>query len=179
MESKWGREASRTVWGQSLFGAGRRPTFNTYLALAAIVFSILLLILIPYEIEKPKIILGQSTNALDPALFPLVVAATTLILGLWYLRESFRLEEENQLLALDRAAWVDLGVTLAALLIYATLLVPIGFIPSSILLIGGLAVFLGARNIAVVIAVSVTVPVSIYYLFTRALKVSLPEIPDL
>lgn len=62
---------------------------------------------------------------------------------------------------------------------YAALMEPLGFIPSSALLVGGLSVFYGARNAAIVGAICLGVPISIYHLFTRPLKVSLPEIPDL
>jgi hypothetical protein len=52
-------------------------------------------------------------------------------------------------------------------------------IPSSALLIGGLSVFYGLRNIALMLAISLGVPTFMYFVFTRGLKVFLPEIPEL
>jgi hypothetical protein len=45
-------------------------------------------------------------------------------------------------------------------------------------MVGGLSVFYGVRNPALVLAVSLIVPVTIYFVFTRGLKVFLPELPD-
>jgi CubicO group peptidase (beta-lactamase class C family) len=59
------------------------------------------------------------------------------------------------------------------------LMEPLGFIPSSALLIGGLSVFYGIRNIALTLAISLGVPTLMFYVFTRLLKVYLPEIPEL
>ena len=65
----------------------------------------------------------------------------------------------------------------AALFAYANLMVPLGFIPSSIILIAALSYFYGIRSIVLIILIATGVPTSIYLIFTRGLKVFLPEIP--
>jgi hypothetical protein len=54
---------------------------------------------------------------------------------------------------------------------------PLGFVVSSMLVAGTLTTFYGNRNILVGILVSFGAPLGIYYVFTRLLKVSLPECP--
>jgi putative tricarboxylic transport membrane protein len=152
--------------------------FNTVAALGFIGFALFLFAVIPYQIDTPLMILGQSANALDPALFPRLVAAGLLVLGLWYLRQSFSLSEENHFRKLNREGLVNVAITLAAFLLYAFLMEPLGFVVSSTLLVGGLSVFYGVRNPALVVAVSLVVPVTIFLVFTRGLKVFLPEMPD-
>lgn len=151
--------------------------FNTALALACIGFSLFLFLVIPYQIETPPILFGQSAGVIDPALFPRLVAGALLLIGLWYLRASFDLDEANGLRALDRRAWLNLAVTVAAFILYAAALRPLGFILSSTILIAALALFYGARNWLAVIGVAAFVPVAAYYLFTRGLAVVLPEAP--
>lgn len=152
--------------------------FNTVSAIGFIGFALFLFAVIPFQIETPLMILGQSANALDPTLFPRLVAAGLLILGLWYLRQSFSLSEENHFRKLNREGLINVVVTLTVLLLYALLMEPLGFVVSSTLMVGGLSVFYGVRNPALVVAVSLGVPVTIYFVFTRGLKVFLPEMPD-
>jgi putative tricarboxylic transport membrane protein len=152
--------------------------FNTALALGCIAFSLFLFLVIPYQIERPPILFGQSAGVIDPALFPRLVAGALMLVGLWYLRVSFDLHEANGFRSLDRPAWLNLGVTTAAFVLYAAALRPTGFIVSSTILIAALALFYGARNWIAVAAVAAGVPLATYYLFTRWLAVVLPELPD-
>lgn len=155
----------------------RNANFNTMLAVACILFSLFLFAVIPYQVEKPPILFGQSAGVIDPALFPRLVGGAFMLVGVWYLRLSFDLREANGFRQLDRRAWVNVGVTIAVALIYAALLKPLGFIVSSALVVAVLAVFYGARNWPVIIAVAVGVPIGAHYLFTRWLAVVLPQAP--
>ena len=137
----------------------------------------IILLIIPSQIEKPLVIFGQSDNALNPNLFPSLVAIGFLLLGIWGFVKSFSIDEPNGLANLDREAYLNVGVIIVALFSYALLMVPLGFIPSSALLAGGLSYFFGTRNLPMIILVCVGVPVSVYFIFTRGLKVFLPEIP--
>ena len=153
--------------------------FNTAIAIGFVVLAVALFIAIPTQIETPLVIFGQSLNALDPKLFPSIVAAGFLILGCIYVFTSLSMNDENGLAKLDREAVVNVSVSVAAFAAYAALMEPLGFIPSSALLIGGLSVFYGLRNIVLTLAISFGVPTLMFYVFTRALKVYLPEIPEL
>jgi hypothetical protein len=160
--------------------AGARSfNFNTAIAIGFVVLAVLMFLVIPTQIETPLVIFGQSLNALDPKLFPRIVATGFLILGGVYVFQSLSMTDENGLTKLDREAVVNVSVSVAAFAAYAALMEPLGFIPSSALLIGGLSVFYGLRNIALILAISLGVPTLMFYIFTRLLKVYLPEIPEL
>jgi putative tricarboxylic transport membrane protein len=153
--------------------------FNTVLAVACILFSVFLFLVIPYQIEKPPILFGQSAGVIDPALFPRLVAGAFLLVGLWYLKLSLELREANGFRQLDGRAWANVVVTVAVAIVYAALLKPLGFIVSSALVIAVLALFYGARSWLIVGAVAVGVPIAAHYVFTRWLAVVLPEAPSL
>jgi hypothetical protein len=139
--------------------------------------GVFILLVIPEQIEKPLIIFGQSLNTLDPTLFPSIVAWGFILLGSWGVYGSFSIDETNDLTRLDQEAWFNVGITVVAMLAYAGLMVPLGFIPSSIILIAALSSFYGIRSIGLLAVISIGVPTSIYFIFTRGLKVFLPEIP--
>ncbi len=167
------RDPERAAAGAKSFN------FNTAIAIGFVVLAVLLFLAIPTQIETPLVIFGQSLNALDPKLFPSIVAVGFLILGGVYVFISLSMTDENGLAKLDREAVVNVSVSVAAFAAYASLMEPLGFIPSSALLIGGLSIFYGLRNIALTLAISLGVPTLMYVVFTRGLKVFLPEIPEL
>lgn len=156
----------------------KRYNFNTVAAVFFIAFAIFLFVVTPYQVEEPAVVFGQSLNALDPTLFPRIVAVFLLGLGGWLFFESFSLRERNGFRDLDREAYVNVGVSIGAFTVYAILMEPIGFILSSVLLVFGLSIFYGVRNLLLAGAVSVVVPVAIYYVFTRMLQVFLPAFPE-
>jgi putative tricarboxylic transport membrane protein len=66
-------------------------------------------------------------------------------------------------------------VTFLILGAYALLLEPLGFVLSSALIAGALTLYLGNRNIFILFLVIIGIPLAIFFIFTRALRVSLPE----
>lgn len=152
--------------------------FNTVSAIGFIAFSILLFVIIPSQIEEPLLIMGQSPG-LDPALFPQIVAGAFGLLGVWFLVKSRKMAEPNGLSALDKEAIMNVSVSVAVFIAYALLMEPLGFIPSSALMIAGLSIFYGIRNYLMVVCVALAVPIVTYFIFTKGLKVFLPEMPDL
>jgi hypothetical protein len=152
-------------------------TFNTYAAIGFIVFSALMFAVIPSQIEKPMVIFGQSLNALDPKLFPSIVAAGFGILGIWFFCKSFAIKETNGFDDLGREGLFNIVITVSALTAYASLMEPLGFVPSSALLVAGLTIFYGTRNILLIAVVWIGVPGAIYFVFKSGLKLFLPEIP--
>ena len=155
----------------------KRLNFNGVAGLVFTVAGAALFFITPYQVEKPVIVFGQSLNALDPTLFPRIVAVGVFGLGIWLFFKSFSLTERNGFRELDREAYVNVAVSVVAFTLYALLMEPLGFILSSILLVGGLSFFYGIRNLVLIGAVSIVVPVAIYFVFTRALQVFLPEFP--
>jgi len=65
--------------------------FNTVVAAILIVFSIVAFILIPYQIEKPKLFIGRSLSTLTPSLFPRLSIIALFILSVFYLIKSPRI----------------------------------------------------------------------------------------
>ena len=152
--------------------------FNGVAALLFAAFGIVLFFITPYQVEKPVVVFGQSLNALDPTLFPRLVALGIFGLGVWYFVKSFSLQERNRFRDLDRDGWINVAVSLVAFTLYALLMEPLGFILSSVLLVGGLSIFYGVRAPLLIAVVSIGIPVAIYFVFTRMLQVFLPEFPD-
>ena len=157
---------------------GGRINFNTVLAACCILFSIFLFLVIPSEVERPPVLFGTATAALDPAFFPNLVATCFMLVGLWYLRESFRLNDANGFRGLKRSNYVSIGFTAVMFIVYASILQPLGFILSSALVVAVLSIFYGARHWLTIVLVAIGVPAVVYVVFRRVLTVALPEFPD-
>lgn len=171
---------------QELRGAGSRGVkrwtrwnFNHFAAFAVAVLAAFLYLSIPYQIGKPESLFGRALSALEPTFFPRVVLGTMFVLAVWYLLVAGRLRELNLFRSVDARAYVNIGVTTACIIAYAFALPALGYIPAGITLILALTVFYGNRNHLLTVAVSVLVPLAIYYGATRLLQVSLPETPFL
>ena len=158
-------------------GSLRRLNFNGVAGLVFTAAAVFLFFVTPYQVEKPVIVFGQSLNALDPTLFPRIVAVGMFGLGIWLFFKSFNLNEHNRFRDLDWEACINVGVSVVSFTLYALLMEPLGFVLSSVLLVGGLSIFYGIRNIALIAGVSIVIPVAIYFVFTRALQVFLPAFP--
>jgi putative tricarboxylic transport membrane protein len=152
--------------------------FNTVLAVACVLFSVFLFAVIPSEVERPPVLFGQASAGLDPAFFPHVVATCFLLVGLWYLWASFKLNDLNGFRGLNRHNYASIGFTTLMFVVYAAILVPLGFILSSALVVTVLAVFYGARHWPAVVMVAIGIPSVVYIVFRRLLGVALPELPD-
>ncbi len=149
--------------------------FNTIVAVCLIIFSIVAFLMIPYQIEKPKLFMGRSLTNMTPSLFPRLSIVGLFILSIWYLTHSFHLKEKNLFKELGKQSFVRILVTYAVFALYAVLLEPLGFIVSSALMVSFLMFYYGNRNLIIFFVVLIGAPLSIYYIFTRLLQVSLPE----
>ncbi len=155
----------------------RKVNFNTITACFLIVFSAVLLIIIPDQIAKPKLLMGRALMGLKPTLFPYIAGSLLLLLSIWYLVKSFSLDETNLFRQLDRNGALKVSVSIAVFLAYALLMVPLGFVVSTFLAMLVLTTFFGNRNFVIGISISVAVPLIVFFGFTRLLSVSLPEFP--
>lgn len=151
-----------------------RINFNTKVAIFLILFSIAFYVLIPYQIAKPKLFMGRALMGMKPTLFPRLTMLGLLGLSVWYFIHSFNLEEKNLFGVLDRHSITRVVVTFVILLAYALLLEPLGFVVSSALTAGALTLYLGNRNIFILFLVIIGIPLAIFFIFTRVLRVSLP-----
>ena len=155
----------------------RRFNFNTVAAVFFITFAIALFLLIPTQIDKPWIVLGASQSSLPPELFPQVVAASFLILGIWLFVISFSLHQRNQLRDLDREAITNVGGTLVIMAAYVPLMVNLGFVIGSAAMIAVMSTYFGNRNYVLTALVSIGVPMTLFFLFRRVLLTELPPFP--
>ena len=154
-----------------------RVNFNTVAAVSVIAFAIAMFVIIPHQIEKPIIVLAEDAMSLKASLFPQLVAAAFLVLGIWFFFKSFSLAETNRLRELSLPAAANVAITLVAMAIYAPLMASLGFVVSSALLIAFLATFYGNRNYYLTAVVGIVVPVAIFFTFTKLLATSLPPFP--
>jgi putative tricarboxylic transport membrane protein len=162
----------RDTWRENI-------NFNTVVAVFFILLWTGLFILIPYQIAKPKLVMGRSLMGLEPTLFPRIATGGAILLSIWYLAISFRISELNLFKEVNRNTYFKVIASLIVFIAYALLFEPLGFVLSSFLVAGTLSTFYGNRNILIGLVVSLGVPLAIYYVFTDLLKVSLPEFPFL
>ena len=151
--------------------------FNTILAVFFILFSITFYILIPYQIEKPKLFMGRALDAMEPTVFPRLSIIFLFAMSVWYLIFSFYFTEENFFKKLGLKAYVRVFITLLIAFAFTQLFETLGFVLSGILAVSALTIFFGNRNIFVIGIVGIGAPLAVFFIFTRLLKVSLPEFP--
>ena len=155
----------------------QRINFNTVAAIIFIVLWTVIFFIIPYQIQKPMLFMGRSLMGLKPTLFPRLATLTLIGLSIWYLIISLRINEKNLFKEVAKEGYFRIIVSLVSFVAYALLFEPLGFVVSSTLVAGTLTTFYGNRNILIGILVSLGAPLGIYFVFTRLLKVSLPECP--
>jgi putative tricarboxylic transport membrane protein len=154
-----------------------RINFNVIGAAFFILFSIIFYLLIPYQIAKPRLFMGRALVEMKPTLFPRITMVVLLSLSVWYLIQSFHLKEKNLFRELPARMYIKIAVSVGILLAYAMLFERLGFVISSMLVVGILPLYYGYRNILIYVLAFIGTPLAIYFLFTRVLKVSLPESP--
>jgi putative tricarboxylic transport membrane protein len=152
-----------------------RINFNTIVSIFLIVFSIVAFFLIPYQIEKPKLFMGRSLMQMEPSLFPRVSIVGLFILSVFYLMNSVKLNEKNLFRELEKQYYLRILVSFVIFVAYALLIEPLGFVLSSALMVGSLSFYYGNRNLIIFFLILIGAPLIIYFLFTRLLRVSLPE----
>ena len=155
----------------------RHINYNTVVAIFFLILWTIMFFTIPYQIQEPMLFMGRSLMGLKPTLFPQIAILSLIFLSIWYLVISFRITDKNLFTEVTRQGYFRIITSLVVFFAYALLFEHLGFVLSSVLVAGTLSTFYGNRNILVGILVSVGVPIGIYYVFTRLLKVSLPEFP--
>lgn len=151
--------------------------FNTVIALLLITLGATLFLIIPHQVGQPLRLIGETTSDLDPSIFPRIVAGLISIVGALLFFVSFKLDEHNDLGDVNGQMLIRVCVSLVLITSYAFLLQPIGFVFASALIVGILSTYYGNRSIIAGIFVSVLIPLFIFNLFTKVLKVSLPPFP--
>ena len=112
---------------------------------------------------------------MTPSVFPRLSIVGLFIFSVWYLTHSFEIEEKNLFKELGKNSYIRVLVTFAVTVGYALLFEPLGFVLSSALMVAILTIYYGNRNVFIILLVLAGAPLTIYYIFTYVLKVSLPE----
>lgn len=154
-----------------------RINYNTIAAIILLIFWTIMFFTIPYQIQKPMLFMGRTLMGLKPTLFPQIATLSLIVLNIWYLIISFRIKDKSLFSQVTRQGYFRIIASLVVFVAYALLFEHLGFVLSSMLVAGTLSTFYGNRNILIGIVISVGVPLGIYFVFTRLLKVSLPEFP--
>ena len=154
---------------------------DAWTAAINLVLAVGLFIATPGQVETPPTILGMASGDMAPTVFPRVVTAIWALISLWNLVLSFRGARPSSIgkSGLSGAALKALVVTLGTAVLYALLLVPLGFVLSSVLTIVGLSIYYGSRSPGRIALAAFVVPGVMYVVFTRLLLVSLPPFPFL
>jgi putative tricarboxylic transport membrane protein len=151
--------------------------FNTVIALSLVALGATLFLIIPQQVEQPLRLIGETTSDLDPSIFPKLVAGLVSCVGILLFFVSFKLDEHNDLGDIDGQMLIRVCVSLVLITSYAFLLQPMGFVIASALIVGTLSTYYGNRSIIAGTVVSVLIPLFMFNLFTKVLKVSLPPFP--
>lgn len=129
-------------------------------------------ILIPIGVDEPRRV---KYAALSPAYYPRIVAIILVVIGAAVVaRAAFRpTETESNSEAHPTAARRLLGIS-AILVAFATLLTPLGFIVASSLALFAAIRLAGEQRIHVNAAISVILPVLLYFFFLKVARIPIP-----
>lgn len=130
---------------------------------------ILLILSIIFTGESLKL-RGEEALALSPALFPLIISISILILSIILIFKSFR---ERELLK-KRDNIKPLLLIIGVSFLYLFLLPRLHFIVSSTLYLLSFLFILGERRWKLILPISLITPLLIYFIFGNLLDVLLP-----
>lgn len=135
-------------------------------ALVLIVLSATFLVGV-FDIRSPK-----GLDPAGPRFFPLLVTGAWLVLSVAYLFEGLRASKQAPKES-DRS-WFEPVAVSVLLVLYAVLVVPLGYLIATALLFFAAARVLGSRQVVRDVIVSVVLAVVVYVAFTQFLDISLP-----
>ena len=140
-----------------------------------IFIAIAFFLLVPFQVQKPKLVFGTTFMDMQPSLFPKLAAIGLFITGILSLVQSLSRPMKNPFKDLTPNAILQISLLLMILYIFALIFEPLGYWLSGILISFALSFYLGNRNIFTLLLLSVGIPSTIYFVFTRLLLISLPE----
>ena len=111
---------------------------------------------------------GFFSDPVGPRAFPYLIGSLLGLSGLWLV-----LKPDPNPTWPPRSQWLAFGVVLISLVVYAYLLVPLGFIGATLLEMSLLSMLFGARWWQA-LGSALLFSLAVYFLFTEALGVTLP-----
>ena len=152
-----------------------RLSVHAYVALGFFVLSLIFYFLIPYQIEKPKLLFGRSLMDMEVTLFPSIAAIGLCAMSALSFVLSIRNPEENPFKGLKLDYFSRMAGFLVILYGFALIFEPLGYLISGMIITGALSFYLGNRSPIALILLSIGMPTAVYFIFTRLLLISLPE----
>jgi len=152
-----------------------RLSVHAYVALFFLVLAIVFYFLIPYQIGKPKMVFGRNLMDMKPTLFPTLAALCLGAMCVLSVINSYIEPEENPFKDMNWASFRKIAGLIGILYVFALMFEPIGFLISGIIIVGFASFYLGNRSPIMIAILAVSVPSTIYFVFIKLLKISLPE----
>lgn len=156
----------------------RRETFSyNDMKHASVAAAVILLGLAGYILFEVRKLPFGSLRVPQTAFFPSMLAGLLLLFALVALLLALRQTESESGPApqrIDAEGWSRLGATLAALVVFALALEPIGYLPSTFILMVLLLRAIEAQKWPVVLSVALLTSLLSYFIFARMLGVPLP-----
>lgn len=135
---------------------------NRITAIIIVVFGFL------YGLEAYRLKSGFGSDSVGPRGFPFILAALLLLLGIILFFRQDSIKNWPNL-----ASWFNISLALLSFIIYAYLLVPIGFIASTTLETSFISQRFGAK-IWQAVLLGIGSSLFLYFLFVYALQIPLP-----
>ncbi|MEZ5845554.1 MAG: tripartite tricarboxylate transporter TctB family protein [Geminicoccaceae bacterium] len=148
---------------------GERRDFVLGLAIAAF-GAVLLLAIIPQAVVVPK---GVRSAVLSPAFWPRAIAGFLILSGLLLAIQS-RLRSEAGEVARHEGLFLRLVAALVLLLAYYWAIRPLGMVVASMIAIMAFGLLGRARNIPVLAAAAVILPLLLYGFFVKVAGLPIP-----
>ncbi len=139
---------------------------NQVLAIVLAVFAVW------YLTEAFQIRRFPLPRPIDSDLFPKVLGF--LLLGLSGLLFLHTTPDTGERERPPVRPWLEVVMTALAIGVYAWALRPLGFVLASALLVVGLSVLYGYRNVPILLAVAIGLPLSFYLALTKLMAINLP-----
>jgi len=129
---------------------------------------VLVIVSFLYGLGALRLKTGFISDPIGPKTFPLILATSLAILGFVIL-----LLRDPEPVWPGRSAWLNMGLAVLSFVIYAYLLVPIGFIAATTLATGFVSQRFGGRLWQALVT-GVAVSLALYALFVFTLGIPLP-----
>lgn len=152
-----------------------RFSIHAYVALFFLVLAIVFYFLIPYQIDKPKLLFGRTHMNMKPTLFPSLMAIGLGAMCVLSIIESYLEPEGNPWKGLNWASFRKIFGLIGILYVFSLIFAPVGFLISGVIIVGFTSFYLGNRNPFTIALLAFGVPFAVYFSFIKLLKISLPE----
>jgi putative tricarboxylic transport membrane protein len=143
----------------------------------SVLLGLIIIYLIPTQLEQPVLIFGQSSAETDPELFPGIVAALLILFGLYTAIFDRKALSWNSWPQISKESLKNVSITILSIIVYSILFEKLGFVISSLFLILFIGNYLGGVSFNSLLIISIIFPLSVFSLFVSVMHVFLPAFP--